>query len=63
MYHSYYSEKINEKNKEKLLTSYAVYICCGFCTCIVEKKKLIKLEEKTLKENTSQRERETQRDI
>jgi hypothetical protein len=53
MYHVYYSEKINDKNKGKLLTIYAVYICCGFCTCILEEKKLIKQ-----KKITSQRERE-----
>jgi len=34
-----------------------------FVPALWRKKKLIKLEEKTLKENTSQRERETQRDI
>jgi hypothetical protein len=58
MYHIYYSEKINDKNKGKLLTIYAVYICCGFCTCIVEKKKLIKQKKTLKKKNTSQRERE-----
>jgi len=61
MYHVHYSKKIKDKNKEKLLTIYAPYICCGviyapyiFCTCIVGKKKLIKQN----KRKTQVRERE-----
>jgi len=65
MYHVYYSKKIKDKNKEKLFTIYAPYICCGviyalyiFCTCIVGKKKINKTKQK---KNRSQRERETER--
>jgi hypothetical protein len=66
MYHVYYSKKIKDKNKEKLLTIYAPYICCGviyapyiFCTCIVGKKKINKTKQK---KNTSRRERDAQRE-
>lgn len=29
MYHVFYSKKIKDKNKGKLLTIFAPYICCG----------------------------------
>jgi hypothetical protein len=71
MYHVYYSKKIKDKNKGKLLTIYAPYICCGviyapyiFCTCIVGKKKLVKQNERKTQvtERERCRERERQRD-
>jgi hypothetical protein len=58
MYHVYYSKKIKDKNKEKLLTIYAPYI---FCICIVGKKKLIKQNKRKTQVRERERERERER--
>jgi hypothetical protein len=70
MYHVYYSKKIKDKNKGKLLTIYAPYICCGviyapyiFCTCIVGKKKLVKQNKRKTQVTDRERCRERETDI